>query len=418
MTSTANSQQPEPSALVACTIRREPDGFDLLIEDMEEALGEHWGDLGFSEALMFFNQPEAASLEFVAIAMDSEDEKNLAMLGEVITQARARAIKVILIAEDVSPSALHQLLRQGADEFVPYPLPEGELAAAISRIQAPEPEPEQLDDTPKRKKSKGDRNGAVLVTHGLAGGVGATSLAVNLAWELCNVAKKGEDNPKVCILDMDLQFGTVATYLDLPRREAVYELLSDTEVMDDEAFLGALLTYEDKLHALTAPGEMLPLDFINSDDVNRIISMARSHFDFVIVDMPKTLVQWSEAILNSAQIYFAVMELDMRSAQNCQRLKRALQAEELPVEKLRFVLNRAPTGFDLNGKQRVKRLGESLGISIELQLPDGGKAVVQAGDHGAPLARNAAKNPLRKEFAKLAKQIHEIGADQEAAVAD
>ncbi|MDF1856225.1 AAA family ATPase [Pseudooceanicola sp.] len=419
MTSNAEVQQPEPSALIACTIRREPDGFDLLIEDMEDALGEHWGDLGFSEALMFFNQPEATSLEFISMAIDAEDEKNLALLGEIIAQAGVHGIKVILIAEDVSPSSLHQLLRQGADEFVPYPLPEGELAAAISRIQAPDPEPEiAANDTTKKKRVKGDRNGAILVTHGLAGGVGATTLAVNLAWELCNVAGKGEDDPKVCILDFDLQFGTVATYLDLPRRESVYEMLSDTEAMDSDSFHQAMLTFEEKLHVLTSPGEMLPLDFVSSEDINRILEIARSHFDFVVVDMPKTLVNWTEAVLNASQVYFAVMELDMRSAQNCQRLKRALQAEELPVEKLRYVLNRAPTGLDLNGKQRVKRLGESLGISIELQLPDGGKPIAQAGDRGSPLGKLAAKNPLRKEIAKLAKSIYALDMTAEADTAD
>lgn len=418
MTSNAEMHQQEASPLIACTIRREPDGFDLLIEDMEEALGEQWGDLGFSEALMFFNQPEADTLEFVSMAIDAEDEKNLALLGEVIAQARTHGIKVILIAEDVSPSALHQLLRQGADEFVPYPLPEGELAAAIDRIQAPEPEPALAEATPGKKRSKGNRNGAVLVTHGLAGGVGATTMAVNLAWELATVAKKGEENPRVCILDFDLQFGTVATYLDLPRREAVYELLSDTEVMDDDAFMQALLTFEDRLHVLTSPGEMLPLDFVNAEDITRLLEMARSHFDFVVVDMPKTLVNWTETVLNAAQVYLAVMELDMRSAQNCQRLKRALQAEELPFEKLRFALNRAPTGFDLNGKQRVKRLGESLGISIEIQLPDGGKPVAQAGDHGVPLAKTAGKNPLRREFAKLARSVFEVAVEAEADTAD
>ena len=101
MNATAPSQ-PETDTIIACTIRREPDGFELLIEDMESALGDQWGDLGFAEALMFFNQPEAQTLEFVAIAMDAEDENNIVMLGEVITQARNNGIKVILIAEDVS----------------------------------------------------------------------------------------------------------------------------------------------------------------------------------------------------------------------------------------------------------------------------------------------------------------------------
>lgn len=405
MNATAPSQ-PETDTIIACTIRREPDGFELLIEDMESALGDQWGDLGFAEALMFFNQPEAQTLEFVAIAMDAEDENNIVMLGEVITQARNNGIKVILIAEDVSPSALHQLLRKGADEFVPYPLPEGELAAAIARIQTPEPEPDH--DAPQRKASaRGTKEGAVIVCHGLAGGVGATTFAVNLAWELATVAK--ENAPKVCVLDFDLQFGAVSTYLDLPRREAVYELLSDTEAMDDDVFKQALLGFEDKLQVLTSPSEMLPLDLITSDDVTRVIEMARSHFDFVVIDMPSTIVQWSETLLNAAHVYFALMELDMRSAQNTQRLKRALQAEELPVEKLRYVLNRAPKSLDLNGKARVKRLAESLDISVEVQLPDGGRPILQACDHGQPLAFSASKNPMRKEIQKLAKSLFELG---------
>ena len=102
----------------------------------------------------------------------------------------------------------------------------------------------------------------------------------------------------------------------------------------------------------------------------------------------------------------------MRSAQNTLRLKRALQAEDLPFEKLRYVLNRGPKFTDLNGKSRVKRLGESLDISVELQLPDGGKPVTQAADHGLPLATSAAKNPLRREIAKLAQSLHEIGRDE------
>jgi pilus assembly protein CpaE len=107
-------------------------------------------------------------------------------------------------------------------------------------------------------------------------------------------------------------------------------------------------------------------------------------------------------------VYFATIEMDMRSAQNTLRLKRALQSEGLPFDKLRFVLNRAPKFTDLSGKSRVKRLADSLDIQIEVQLPDGGKQIVQSGDHGTPLAQSAAKNPLRKEIAKLAASLHKL----------
>ena len=104
----------------------------------------------------------------------------------------------------------------------------------------------------------------------------------------------------------------------------------------------------------------------------------------------------------------------MRSAQNTLRLKRALQSEDLPFEKLRFALNRAPGFTDLNGKSRVKRLAESLGISIEVLLPDGGKPVSQNADHGVPMAEGIPKNALRKEIAKLAKSVHEVNVEETA----
>lgn len=402
--------QPQTAPIVACTISRDVQNFDLLIEDMEDVLGESWGDLGFAEALAFFSQPEAEQMEFIALALDETDEDNLVLMTEIIGQAKSRDIKVILIAEDVTPAALHSLLRKGADEFVPYPLPEGELAQAIQRVRAKDEAPVPEPVTAPTLKAGAQKDGALIVVHGLAGGTGSTTMAVNLAWELAKVDKN--DAPSVCLLDLDLQFGAVATFLDLPRREVVYDMLSETENMDEEIFGHALLTYEDTLQVLTAPTDMLPLDLITSEDVTRVLQMARNQFDYVIVDMPSTLVQWSEAVLNMAHIYFAMIELDMRCAQNTLRFKRALQSEELPVEKLRYVLNRAPKFTDLNAKGRVKRMAESLSISIDVQLPDGGKSITQANDHGMPLASSAPKSPLRKELMKLAASIHDLKNDQ------
>ncbi len=401
--------QPEAAPIVACTVSRDVQNFDLLIEDMEAALGESWGDLGFAEALAFFGQPEAESMEFIALALDESDEENIVLMSEIITQAKAREIKVILIAEDVTPAALHSLLRNGADEFVPYPLPEGELSKAIERIRTAEAPPAPAAQAAPQLKPGAHKDGAIIVAHGLAGGVGSTTLAVNLAWELATADKNNP--PSVCLIDLDLQYGAVGTFLDLPRREAVYEMLSDTESLDEEIFGQSLLTFEEKLHVLTAPTEMLPLDLLTSEDVTRVLEMARNQFDYVVVDMPSTLVQWSEAVLNLSHVYFTLMELDMRSAQNALRFKRALQSEELPMEKLRFALNRAPKFTDLSGKGRVKRMAESLSISIDLQFPDGGKPVTQANDHGLPLANAAPKSPLRREIAKLAASIHDLKGD-------
>lgn len=465
MTSVA-TLQPDPAPILACTISRDVQNFELLIDEMEIELGENWGDLTFDDAAIFLEQPEASVLQFVAIAVNADDEENLAQVISLIKQARARGIKVILIADQVGPGALHQLLRLGAEDFVPYPIPEGALHEAIGRLnKAPVAEParpaavaspdEDVESSvlaalgkapgptlvpaePKADpaaaeakaaiaeaariephaeatptfKAKGDRNGVILPVHGLAGGCGASTFATNLAWELATSEKTNA--PRVALIDLDFQYGSAATYLDLPRKEAVFDLLTDTAHADSDQMLQAMLTFNDKLNVMTAPADMLPLDIVGPEEIGRLLEMAQANFDFVVIDMPKTIVAWTEAVLTRSHVYFALMELDLRSAQNVLRLVRALKAEGLPHEKLRYVLNRAPKFTDLVAKSRVKRMAESLDITMEIQLPDGGVQVTQANDHGLPLSENAAKNPLRREIQKLAKSLVELNKAAEA----
>lgn len=423
MTSVA-TLQPDPAPIIACTVSRDVQNFEILIDDMEQELNEAWGDLGFEDALVFLDQPDAAALEFIAIAVDADDEGDLSRISDVIRKAKDRKVKVILVANEVSPMALHQLMRLGADDFVPYPLPEGALHDAIERIRRePEPvaavaaapaaeaAPQEEEGPAPTFKAKGDRQGVLLPVHGMAGGTGASTFAVNLAWELATVEK---DGPRVCLLDLNLQYGSVATYLDLPRKEAIFEVLTDPGAVDADSFVKTMQTFNDKLNVFTAPADMLPLDIISGEDLGKLIDLAVANFDFIVIDMPSTVVQWTEAVLTRAHVYFAMLELDLRSAQNILRFVRALKAEALPHEKLRYVLNRAPRFTDLSAKSRVKRMAESLDIDIEVQLPDGGSQVTQANDHGLPLAESAPKNPLRKELQKLAKSLYDLNKVAEA----
>ena len=293
----------DPAPILACTISRDVQRFDLLIDDMEQELGEAWGDLNFEDALVFLKQPDSSGMQFVAIAVDSEDESELSKMNDVIKAAKAKKIKVLLIANQVSPSVLHQMLKLGADDFVPYPLPEGALHDSIERLRKPSMVmPEGYDPETGMftgvSKLKGDRNGVILPVHGMAGGVGASTFAANLAWELCNISE--DEGIRVCIIDLDLQFGSIATYLDLPRKDSVLEVLSDTGSVDSDSFIKSMLTFNDKLHVFTAPPDMLPLEMVTAEDIGRILDMAQANFDFVIVDMPSTVVAWTEAVLQRA----------------------------------------------------------------------------------------------------------------------
>lgn len=411
------AMQSEVAPITACTVARDVQNFDLLIEDMEAELGESWGDLNFSDANDYLSQPDATDLEFIAIAVDEQDEGKLAEIGDLITRTKDMGIRVILIADDLSPIALHQLLQLGADDFVPYPLPEGALHSAIERIRTQQAQPnvvhQEQDGAALQTSKPGQRQGVILPVHGLAGGVGSSTFAVNLAWELATIDKKSM--PKVCLLDLDFQFGSASTYLDLPRRDAVYEMLSDLENTDDEAFKQTLLQFNDKIHVLTAPSDILPLDLVSPQDIERLVTLAQRNFDFVVIDMPTTLVQWTETVLGMSQVYFGMVELDLRSAQNALRLIRALKSEDLPHEKIRYALNRAPKFTDMSGKSRAKRMAESLDIDLSLHLPDGGKAIPQTCDHGLPIADTAAKNPLRREISKLAQSLLDLERVEETA---
>ncbi|MDV7200988.1 pilus assembly protein CpaE [Rhodobacterales bacterium HKCCA1288] len=396
---------------LACTVARDVYHFDLLIEDMENLWGDKWGDLSFADAVEYFGQPEAQSLKLITVAVSHRDEEDIAVVAEIIRRAKGRGIRVLLVAGDVSPAMLHQFLKLGADDFVPYPLPDGALKDAVTRVlTAPSPTAQsgQAPQTARTLAGPSDLGGSVFAVHGLAGGVGATSFAVNLAWEMATIdaTLKGAVAPRVCVIDLDLQFGNVATLLDLPRREMIVEILSDLQSMDSDAFCQALLGYRDKLSVFTAPADILPLDLIGPDDVRALISLARKNFDLVILDLPSALTGWSDAILNEVDIYFAVLELEMRSAQNALRFARLVRGEGLPIDRVKFILNRAPGLTDLNGKSRIKRLAESLDVSIKTLLPDGGKQVAGACDQGEPLAIGARKNPLRREIQKIATSLH------------
>lgn len=410
-----------PSALVACTISRNIEEFELLIDAMEETFGESWGDIPYEDAQPFLAQTDSAGLRFMIVAVNAADEADIDRISAIVAQGKARGLGVILLTDAISPTALHKLMRSGADDFLPYPLPDDAFDEAIARLEdkfaaeeaaaqmpapaAPAPAPVAEVAAPAFRP-KGDRDGVILPVHGMAGGVGGSTLAVNLAHELALLGANGA--ARVCVIDMDFQFGNVATYLDLPRRDAVMDFLSDAALADSDAMLGAMQTTKDGLHVLTSPSDMMPLEVVTAADVGHILDMARANFDYVIVDMPTTIVSWTEAVLTRAELYFAVVELDLRSAQNVLRLLRALKAESLPYEKLRYALNRAPGFTDLAAKARVKRMAESLDISMELQLPDGGAPISHANDQGLPLAIAAPKNALRREVQKLAKSLFDL----------
>jgi pilus assembly protein CpaE len=434
----AVAKLPAQAPLKAVVISRDVEEFDLLIEDMDGTVGEDWGDLTFAEANVFLRQPEAAQMEFAVIAADDEDEPRLPGIVDVIRLARDAGLRVILVADGLGPMSLHELMRAGSDDFAPYPLPEGALEDAIERatraprradvgpIDAqPVPEAAVALAPPAAVAAAGaglPAHGGDGITTGIfalqsaAGGNGATTLAVNLAWEFANLG--GTAPPRVLLVDLGLQFGSAATYLDLPRKETVFEVLSDTAAMDEQAFRQVLTPFKDRMSVFTAPAEILPLDVVGPKEIDDLLTLARAAFDVVVIDMPGTVTGWTDAVLKQADIFFLTTTLEVRSAQNALRFQRLLRAEGLDDGRLAYLLNRAPGKMDLSGRGRVDKMAESLGIAFHAVMPEGGKQVTEVNDQGQPLRALAPRNALTKEIARLAGELYEarraISAGQDA----
>jgi pilus assembly protein CpaE len=379
------------------------DGFSAsenLIKDLDTQFGEdQWLEVPADDTE---NMLSIASAEdsFVIVALSSDEPEAVAATAHLIRQAREYGLLVLLIVGEISSRTMHQIMREGVAEFAPYPEPAGALVDAIDRLR----QARTNGNLPAVTAAGAPRRlGKVVAFYGVAGGVGASTFAVNFAWELTQKTRR--EGRRVALLDFNFQYGSIATFLDVPRREAVYELVSEAANLDQTGLTQALSTYKDKLHVLTAPRDALPLDIVSPADVDAIINLARESFDYVVIDMPQALMNWSEKVYAASDDFYAVMEIDMRSAQNMFRFLRTLKAEDMNLDKLRFVLNRAPGMTDLSGKTRVKRVAESLGITFHHQVPDGGKQVVNSCDQGSPLAEGARSSPVRKEILRMVEKF-------------
>ncbi len=410
------SDQDQQTPIVTCAVARNLEDFDLLIDDLESEFGQSWGGLEFDDVAKVFKSTHAKDLTTAIIAVNKQDEEHLDAIEATVREAKKINLKVILVTDDLGPSALHRLIRGGADDFLPYPLPPKALRDTLDRLEqmstpaVPPAGPASDEQAPLTAPKVGKRQGIVFPVYGLSGGVGASNFAVNLAWELQKNVEK--DEKTVCILDFDFQFGSVSTYLDVPKSETSYELLSNAANVDADSLLQAMHKFDRTLDVLSAPQDSLPLEFISPEEIGKIIDIAAKNYDFIIIDLPTAIVSWTEIVLEKCQLFFGVLEMDMRSAQNTLRFLRALKADDMPFEKVQFILNRAPKATDLGGKSRVKRMADSLDVEFRWALPDGGKQVLNACDHGSPLASVAKKNPLRKEIHRISAALSELAREE------
>lgn len=378
----------------ACLVSRDIADFALLIEDMDKVWGRRWGELTPSEAKIFLNQSDARHLDVLVITADEDDRDKLEVLEQLMAQAALLKLPTLLVAEDLTATEIYYLMRHGGAEYIAYPLAADALEKSISTLAPKKTQPLFVE----RKSRKAD--GQVIAVQGLNGGTGSTTLAVNLANEL-SLTTDGS----ICLVDLDLQFGSIATHLDLKVDDASLNLWSDVEGVAHQDLDRALTRVEENFHVLPAPSQIVPMDFFDREGLQGLLGILQQRFDHVIIDLPKSLQSWTEAVFDVATSIICPLHLDMRSTEAARRYCSTIVAEDLPFEKIRFAINRAPAATDVAGRSQINRLGTLLHSQIDILLPEGGQIVSQLGDQGLCLAEADTENPLRNAIHALAQTM-------------
>lgn len=306
-------------------------------------------------------------------------------------------VRVILIGPANDTAQMREAMQAGARDYLGEPIRPEELRAAVSRL------------------GRGDsrvRRGRVATVYSPKGGVGKSMLAVNLAVALADRFKQ-----KVAIVDLDLEFGSIATLfgmrppftvVELCRRATPITLSAVQEVM-------ARVTGAGDLEILAAPPTPDLAAVVDGEGkrnpernyVQEILRALRTGYDWVIVD---TASDFGEAVitaLDEAQRILFVATPDVPALQNAAKgMDILLERLGYPPEKIEVVLNRSNAGVGLTEAE----IAHALDHPIRHFLPSEGDIAVRAANTGVPLMRKRGRSGLARSIAQVAQSLTEPAA--------
>lgn len=304
---------------------------------------------------------------------------------EVIDQFSARYPETALIAisHETGPDAILPPIRAGCDQFVCEPIDAADLGRAVSRVAS------------KRFLAK-PKSRCVCVI-GASGGVGATTLASNLAMEIGHLAQK-----PCALVDLDFQLGDVAVNFDCDPKYTFYDL-SQSEGTLDRTLLGSVLTQLPcNVQLLARPEQVEQFQAITPDLVHHAIEVLTGMFETVVVDVPRRFDPHTMSVIGQADLIIIVCQLLVPSVRNATRIHQTLVRAGVPEDRLELVLNRGDSG---GGRLTVKDLEDTLKKSIFAVVPNDYQYVARSLDFGKPVSGQDRNNPVRAAITKIAHTI-------------
>ncbi|MCZ8537267.1 AAA family ATPase [Paenisporosarcina quisquiliarum] len=283
---------------------------------------------------------------------------------------------------------MKRVLRAGADDvlFVSSPLSKikEDLYLATEKSAS-----KWLQQTPINPP----QNGKVFTVCSTKGGIGKTTVAVNLA---VAYAKK---MMKVAVVDLDLQFGDVAMFLDVKPKQSIYEWVKEDP--EGEHIERYMTPYIDGLSVLAAPPRPEFAEVITGNDVKRAICQLKQEYDVVIIDVSSHMNENVLVALEHADEILVMTYLDLPTLKNSKLLIDTLVSLELG-ERVKVVLNRQSKEKGITTAMVEKVLGRE----IDAAIPVMDKAMLTAVNEGKPLCYSNPKSPVAKQIFRLTESLY------------
>src|SRR4051794_15179696 len=326
--------------------------------------------------------------EFAIVIGPTVDLEAAAALADTLRVTRP-SVSVILIRRRVDTSVLAEALRSGMREVVDERDLTG-LGAAVRRAF----EVWQALSGVSGNQAESSR-GQLVTVFSPKGGVGKTTLAVNLAVALCDGG-----NRKVCVVDLDLAFGDVAITLQLFPARTIADAVHLESGLDFPVLEPLLTEYRDDLCALVAPVQPDAKDTISPALIGRILGLLKSNFDHVVVDSAPAFDEYVLQAVDETDEMVLVTTLDVPTLKNVKVAVETLDLLNFPKPKRHLVLNRADDKVGLTADKVESTLGMAVGAAIPTS-----NQVAHATNSGEPIVLAQPKHPVSQAIKKLATGI-------------
>jgi len=239
--------------------------------------------------------------------------------------------------------------------------------------------------------------GVVVAVFSPKGGVGRTTVAVNLA-----IAAASELGKKVVIVDASFQFGDVGVLLNLnPKSKSIADLIPELEVGSLDSLDTFLISHTTGVNVLLAPPSPETAEMITAAGVKTVLDRLRADHDLVVVDCTSYFNDTTLAILDSADVILTMLSLEITSIKNMRLFLEV--AEQLGYEsgKVRLVLNRADSALGI----RVADVEHSIGRKVDETIVSDGRSVVYALNRGVPFFLSNREAQVSQDILRLAKSV-------------